>query len=138
MAEPIMASYVQEDGDWTITVSGLGRELTSRAPGIIAARDRADQLVENLGPSAAGATVVHLLNGSALEFTSVYITARLTRSEPAPLAVPEPGEAESEAVTAGRPTQAKSARRTKAKLTADIGTALSTSRGPAEAAASGS
>ncbi|SFI99236.1 hypothetical protein SAMN05421835_102431 [Amycolatopsis sacchari] len=81
MAEPITAIYVQEDEDWSVTVSGHGKTLTGHAPGIIAARDNVDQLVESLGPDAKGATVVHLLNGSALEFTAAYMTARLARPE---------------------------------------------------------
>lgn len=78
--DPITATYVHDEADWTITVSGLGKELTDRAPGIIAARDRADQLVEKVAPERNGRTVVHLLNGSAFEFTAAYIEARLTRS----------------------------------------------------------
>ncbi|WP_173426450.1 hypothetical protein [Amycolatopsis orientalis] len=89
MTEPITASYVQEDDDWKVTVSGSGKELTGRAPGIIAARDRADQLVEKLSPPERS-TVVHLLNGSALEFTAAYMTARLTLPEIEPLVVPPP------------------------------------------------
>lgn len=88
MAEPIMANYVQEDDDWAVTVAGHGKTLTGRAPGIIAARDSVDQLVESLGTDVKGATVVHLLNGSALEFTAAYMAARLTRPEAAPLEVP--------------------------------------------------
>ena len=65
MVEAITATYVQEDAEWAITVSGRGKELTAREPGIIAARDRADQLVEELAGDAK-TTVVHLLNGSAL------------------------------------------------------------------------
>ncbi|GAA5111173.1 hypothetical protein [Haloechinothrix salitolerans] len=76
--DPITATYAHDDADWTITVSGLGKELTDRAPGIIAARDRADQLVEKVAPERGGRTVVHLLNGSALDFTAAYIEARLT------------------------------------------------------------
>jgi hypothetical protein len=87
MVEPIMAIYVQENDDWTITVSGLGNSLTARAPGIIAARDRTDQLVEKLTPEGRP-TVVHLLNGSALEFTATYMTARLTRPQMPPLEIP--------------------------------------------------
>jgi hypothetical protein len=87
LVEPIMAIYVQEDDDWTITVSGLGKSLTARAPGIIAARDRTDQLVEKLTPEGRP-TVVHLLNGSAVEFTATYMTARLTRPQMPPLEVP--------------------------------------------------
>jgi hypothetical protein len=91
MVAPITAIYEQENEDWTITVSGLGRELTARAPGIIAARDRTDQLVEKIAPDGK-VTVVHLLNGSALEFTAAYMTARLTRREglSAPLEIPPP------------------------------------------------
>lgn len=90
MVEPITAFYVQTDDDWTITVSSLGEEgeeLTASAPGIIAARDRTDQLVEELTP-AGKPTVVHLLNGSALEFTAAYMTARLTLPETTPLEIP--------------------------------------------------
>ncbi len=78
--DPITATYAHDDADWTITVSGLGKELTDRAPGIIAARDRADQLVEKVAPEHGGRTVVHLLNGSAFDFTAAYIEARLTTS----------------------------------------------------------
>ena len=90
MVEAITATYVQDDEDWAITVSGRGKELTARAPGIIAARDRADQLVEELA-GGAKTTVVHLLNGSALDFTSAYMTARLTLPKLPPLEVPPPG-----------------------------------------------
>ncbi|PXY25280.1 hypothetical protein BAY59_25085 [Prauserella coralliicola] len=82
MVQAITARYVQEADDWAVTVAGLGKELNDRAPGIIAARDRADQLVEKLAPEGSTPTVVHLLNGSALEFTSAYMTARLARPEP--------------------------------------------------------
>ncbi|MPZ00049.1 MAG: hypothetical protein GEU97_19065 [Actinophytocola sp.] len=78
--DPITATYAHDDADWTITVSGLGKELTDSAPGIIAARDRADQLVEKVAPERGGRTVVHLLNGSAFDFTAAYIEARLTTS----------------------------------------------------------
>ncbi|WP_020670767.1 hypothetical protein [Amycolatopsis nigrescens] len=98
MMEPITAVYVQEDEDWTITVTGFGKTMTARAPGIIAARDRTDQLVEKLNTAGKDATVVHLLNGSALEFTTVYMTARLTRPETA--AAPEAPEAPEAAETA--------------------------------------
>jgi hypothetical protein len=90
MVEAITATYVQEDADWAITVSGHGKELTARAPGIIAARDRTDQLVEELGGEGRN-TVVHLINGSALDFTSAYMTARLTLPKLPPLEVPPPG-----------------------------------------------
>lgn len=83
MAEPIEANYVPEGDDWTVTVSGRGKKLTATAPGIIAARDRTDQLVEQLAPDEEYRTVVHLLNGDAVQFTTAYLTARLTITEPA-------------------------------------------------------
>ncbi|MCP2252370.1 hypothetical protein LY13_001109 [Prauserella aidingensis] len=84
MAQPITAVYVRDEEDYTVTVAGEGQELTDKAPGIIAARDRADQLIEKIAPrdgSDEDPTVVHLLNGSAFEFTSTYMTARLSRTE---------------------------------------------------------
>lgn len=82
MAEPIEANYVPDGDDWTITISGRGKRLTAKAPGIIAARDRTDQLVEELAPDEEHRTVVHLLNGDALEFTTAYLTARMAKPEP--------------------------------------------------------
>ncbi|WP_410654280.1 hypothetical protein [Amycolatopsis sp. lyj-112] len=102
MTEPITASYVQEDDDWQVTVSGSGKELTGRAPGIIAARDRADQLVEKLSPPERS-TVVHLLNGSALEFTAAYMTARLTLPEMEPLVIPPPANGKAKDKTSAKP-----------------------------------
>lgn len=81
MAEAITANYAQENEDWAITVSDGDKTLTARAPGIIAARDRADQLVEKLAGDQHTTTVVHLLNGSALEFTAAYMNARMARAE---------------------------------------------------------
>lgn len=80
MVQAITATYVHDDEDWTVTVASNGQQLTGTAPGIIAARDRADQLVEKLTDEDAETTVVHLLEGSALQFTTVYMTARLART----------------------------------------------------------
>jgi hypothetical protein len=66
--------------------------------------------------------VVHLLKGSALEFTEMYMKARLTRSEPAPDEAKSVGD---------QAPQNKSERRLTAKLTTDIGDALTTTRTPA-------
>ncbi|TCP46793.1 hypothetical protein EV191_11370 [Tamaricihabitans halophyticus] len=80
--EPITVNYVSSDGgDWKVTVTGGGQELTGQAPGIIAARDRADQLIEKVAPNEEGRTAVHLLNGDALEFTTAYINARIGRTD---------------------------------------------------------
>ncbi len=80
VAQTITAQYVRRDEDWIVTVSGLGKTLNGEASGLIAARDRADQLVEQIAPEGTQPTVVHLLNGSAYEFTSAYMTARLYHS----------------------------------------------------------
>lgn len=137
MAVPITAIYVQEDDDWAVTVTGQGKSLTARAPGIIAARDRVDQFVEELGAEAKGATVVHLLNGSALEFTAAYMTARLSRPEPAPAEVPTPAAGSTAEEPADVPKQpaSKPDKKPKAKLTANIGDALTSAR-PAPSATS--
>lgn len=84
MVEAITATYAEHDDDWSVTVTGMGEELTEHAPGIIAARDQADQLIESLKPADGDneAVVVHLLRGSALEFTTAYMTARLSRTTP--------------------------------------------------------
>lgn len=118
--DPITATYAQDDADWTITVAGLGKEFSARAPGIIAARDRADQMVEKVTTKRAGRTVVHLLNGSAFDFTAAYMQARLTRTA-TPDAQPEPppakaGRAQGKAkdAKAGKPTAIKKARATEA------------------------
>jgi hypothetical protein len=118
MTQAITATYAQDNDDWSITVAGLGRESTARAPGIIAARDRADQLVEKLTGAEKQLTVVHLLNGSALEFTSAYMTARLTRPtteppEPIETTEPEvPAQARTESEPADTGTAKKSRKRT--------------------------
>lgn len=89
MADPIEAHYTPDGDDWTVAVTGRGRTLTGRAPGLIAARDRADQLVEQLAPEETGRrTVVHMLNGDAVEFTTAYLTARLARTEEPPVEAP--------------------------------------------------
>jgi hypothetical protein len=94
MADPIEAHYTPDGDDWYVAVKGRGRTLTGRAPGLIAARDKADQLVEQLTTDESGRkTVVHLLNGDAVEFTTAYLTARLARTEdPTPTPEPKPPE----------------------------------------------
>jgi outer membrane biosynthesis protein TonB len=79
MPDPIEVNYVPDGDDWQVTVSGRGQRLTARAPGLIAARDRADQLVERLAPGEKLRTVVHLLEGDAVQFTAAYLNARLAK-----------------------------------------------------------
>lgn len=81
MMEPIEANYVPDGDDWTITIVGRGKTLTATAPGLIAARDRADQLVDELAKDEKNRTVVHRLDGDALEFTTAYLNARLTKPQ---------------------------------------------------------
>lgn len=88
MPDPIEVNYVPDGDDWQVTVVGRGQLLTGKAPGLIAARDRADQLVEKIAPEEKHRTVVHLLDGDALQFTSAYLTARLAK--PAKPATPPP------------------------------------------------
>jgi hypothetical protein len=86
MMEPIEANYVPDGDDWTITIVGRGKTLTAKAVGLIAARDRADQLVDELAGEEKNRTVVHRLDGDALQFTTAYLSARLAKPE----VVPEP------------------------------------------------
>jgi hypothetical protein len=90
--EPIEANYVPQGDDWTVTIVGRGKTLTAKAPGIIAARDRADQLVEELADGEKNRTVVHRLDGDAVEFTSAYLNARLAKPAPDGAAPEEPGK----------------------------------------------
>ncbi|HEV7648954.1 MAG TPA: hypothetical protein VGP26_12385 [Actinophytocola sp.] len=93
MPDPIEVNYVPDGDDWQVTVSGRGQQLTGRAPGLIAARDRADQLVEKIAPEQKFRTVVHLLDGDALAFTTAYLTARLSKpatGQPATAPAPAP------------------------------------------------
>jgi len=89
MREPIEVNYVPDGDDWLVTAVGRGQTLTGKAPGLIAARDRADQLVEKLAPEEEHRTVVHLLNGDALAFTSAYLSARLAKPTEMPVSEPE-------------------------------------------------
>jgi len=87
MLTPITANYIRDGDDWRVTVSGGDKTMTANAPGLIAARDRADQLVEKLSPDADQHTVVHLLDGDAFAFTTAYLHARHglpVTGEPAP------------------------------------------------------
>jgi hypothetical protein len=106
MADPIEVNYTPDGDDWAVAVKGRGQTLTARAPGLIAARDRADQLVEKIAPDEPGhKTVVHLLNGDAVEFTTAYLTARLAKTEPEkPVEVPAPADPEKSKQPEQKPT----------------------------------
>ncbi|GAA0539533.1 hypothetical protein GCM10011581_06780 [Saccharopolyspora subtropica] len=75
-AEPITANYVPDGDDWTVTVSAGTDHRTARAPGLLAARDQVDQLIEQLSRGSAGRVVIHLLDGDGFAFTTAYLQAR--------------------------------------------------------------
>jgi hypothetical protein len=113
MMEPIEANYVPDGDDWTITIVGRGKTLTATAPGLIAARDRADQMVDELAGNEKHRTVVHRLDGDALEFTTAYLSARLAKptlpvadASPAPV---EPAKPAPEKPAADEPAGDKAA-----------------------------
>jgi hypothetical protein len=90
-ATPILVNYSPEGEDWTVKLEADGTVLTEQAPGLIAARDRADQMVEQLTGSSQPdrkPTVVHLLDGDAFAFTTAYLHARHGLSAPSPAAEP--------------------------------------------------
>lgn len=72
----ITANYVPDGQDWTITVTTGSVRKTSKAPGLIAARDQADQLIEQVAPQSAGRVVIHLLDGDGFAFSTAYLQAR--------------------------------------------------------------
>lgn len=84
MQVPITVNYTPDGDDWTVTVAVTGEDASrsARAAGLIAARDQADQLVEQISPDD-GRRVVHLLDGDAYAFTTSYLHARLGLSDPA-------------------------------------------------------
>lgn len=77
MRAPITVNYVPDGNDWTVTVAAEDTTRKTTAPGLIAARDQADQLVEQITPDQQRRTVVHLLDGDAFAFTTSYLHARL-------------------------------------------------------------
>ena len=77
--QPIVVRYTRTDTTWTVTASGYGRDLNATTSGIIEARDRADELVEEITSSFEGTPiVVHLLDESAIEFTRAYLAEQLS------------------------------------------------------------
>lgn len=120
--EPITVHYVSSDEDWQVTVTGRGQEVTGQAPGIIAARDRADQLIEKIAPDEEGRTAVHLLNGDALEFTTAYINARIGRTDSGDPVT----ETATESPSAGTADNAEATADTDSSATATAATATET------------
>lgn len=72
----ITANYVPDGNDWSVTVTTDEGHESARAPGLIAARDKADQIIEKVAPSPHGRVVIHLLNGDGFAFSTAYLQAR--------------------------------------------------------------
>ncbi|NUT52069.1 MAG: hypothetical protein HOV94_32960 [Saccharothrix sp.] len=79
---PITANYRRDGDDWEVTVRAGGRVLDATAPGLIAARLAADQLVDEIAVGRDRA-VVHLLDGDALAFSVAYLHTRAGLAPPA-------------------------------------------------------
>jgi hypothetical protein len=95
MREPIEVNYVPDGDDWQVTVTGLGEKREATATSLITAREQAEELVAELVPEEERRSVVHLLNGDALAFTSAYLSARLGRPDELPVpAEPDSGKAD--------------------------------------------
>ncbi|HEX4724250.1 MAG TPA: hypothetical protein VH333_17165 [Pseudonocardiaceae bacterium] len=90
MHAPITVNYTPDGDDWTVTVAVAGETKTqsAKAVGLIAARDRADQMVAKIEPNDDQRRVVHLLDGDAYAFTTSYLHARLGLVHPAGLIDP--------------------------------------------------
>ncbi|TQM80750.1 hypothetical protein FHX81_3097 [Saccharothrix saharensis] len=80
---PITANYRRNGDDWAVTVRAAGKELDATAPGLIAARLAADQLVEEIALGRSARAVVHLLDGDALAFSVAYLHTRAGLAPPA-------------------------------------------------------
>ncbi|MHA6798718.1 hypothetical protein [Bounagaea algeriensis] len=79
----ITADYTLDGADWLVTVTAGSDQRTVRAPGLVAARDKAEQLIEQLAGSASGRVVIHLLDGDGFAFTTAYLQARTGLSDEA-------------------------------------------------------
>lgn len=74
--EHITANYVPDGDDWSVTVTSGSEKTTARAPGLIAARDKADQIIDQVAPNPHGRVVIHLLDGDGFAFSTAYLQAR--------------------------------------------------------------
>ncbi|WP_026421335.1 hypothetical protein [Actinokineospora inagensis] len=99
MYAPIHANYTARGDDWTVEVKVGDTTRTATARDLVAARERADQLVEDMLAGDRKRTVVHTLDGDAVNFTAAYLTARLgLGDDPAAPAHTIPAQAASEPV----------------------------------------
>ena len=73
---PITANYRRAGDDWEVTVRTAEKALDATAPGLIAARVQADQLVDEISDGNEDRSVVHMLEGDAYAFSVVYLHTR--------------------------------------------------------------
>ncbi|MEU4741647.1 hypothetical protein AB0G02_14445 [Actinosynnema sp. NPDC023658] len=78
----ITANYRRHGDDWAVIVRAGGEELDATAPGLIAARLAADQLVDEIAAGSSRRAVVHLLDGDALAFSVAYLHTRAGLAPP--------------------------------------------------------
>lgn len=86
---PITANYRRDGDDWAVTVCADGRRLDATAPGLIAARLAADQLVDEIAVGRSARAVVHLLDGDAFAFSVAYLHTRAGLAPPKAAGKPE-------------------------------------------------
>ncbi|MBB4968099.1 hypothetical protein [Saccharothrix violaceirubra] len=72
----ITANYHRSGDDWAVSVNHGTTTLEAVAPGLIAARVQADQLVDEIANGRKDRAVVHLLDGDALAFSVAYLHLR--------------------------------------------------------------
>ncbi|HEY4459773.1 MAG TPA: hypothetical protein VGN81_36010 [Pseudonocardiaceae bacterium] len=77
MSAPIIANYISDGKDWKVTVTSGTETRQTTAPGLLAARDRVNQLTSQIKPEHDTTIVLHLLDGDAYAFTTKYLEAQL-------------------------------------------------------------
>ncbi|AHH98045.1 hypothetical protein GCM10010174_05440 [Kutzneria viridogrisea] len=78
--ELLTANYSNNGGTWRVSVESLGRRQEFTATGVLDARSRVDQLMDQIRDAGVLPRTVHLLNGSAAEFTHAYLAAQFTEA----------------------------------------------------------
>ncbi len=81
--QAIVARYTRNSAEYSVVVTGHGKERKGTASDIVAARALTDTLVKEIVTEATDEPiVVHLLNDSAVEFTRSYLDATLFDHQP--------------------------------------------------------
>lgn len=82
--QAIVARYTRNSAEYSVVVTGHGKERKGTASDIVAARALTDTLVKEIVTPATTdePIVVHLLDDSAVEFTRSYLDATLFDHQP--------------------------------------------------------